>query len=111
LAELKLEIEKLEVESCNSKKRINQLENYLMMNGISLPIDNDIDFTIPQKELDKIDKNYERINTFDQIELENKLKLIEIEKENMTLKLIEAFDKMTDNNDISLVDKVLFTHI
>ena len=104
-----------------------------MINGISVPIDNDIDFTIPQKELDKIDKNYERINTFDQIEfssnmqffieskyrdfkekyneMENKLKLIEMEKENMTLKLIEAFDKMTDNNDISLVDKVLFTHI
>lgn len=133
MAELKLEIEKLEVESANSKKRINQLENYLMINGISVPIDNDIDFTIPQKELDKIDKNYERINTFDQIEfssnmqffieskyrdfkekyneMENKLKLIEMEKENMTLKLIEAFDKMTDNNDISLVDKVLFTHI
>lgn len=119
VAELKLEIEKLEKLLGKHLKRISQLENFIRKNGLQIPSeeddDDDIDLNIIKENNDDnenlkdnlvIIENPSLLNKeikFNEMtekyeNIEEKLKILEEEKIMISRRLDEAIDKISEYN-------------
>jgi hypothetical protein len=129
LAELKLEVERLEALLCESKKRIEQLENFIAENNLKVPQENEeindingelfkLETSIIKDEINEEKSKFTNLQTnleydfslgpwmnlkYQEIiekceKLQRKLTECEEEKHNLSLKLFETFDKISENS-------------